>query len=32
MTVYPPHQSTHTPELAITNAGYQQTMIKEYIP
>lgn len=22
MTIYPPHQSTHTPELAVTNAGY----------
>lgn len=32
MTIYPPHQSTRTPELQVTNAGYQQTMIKEQVP
>lgn len=32
MTVYPPHSSTRTPELTMTNAGYTQTMIKSYEP
>ncbi len=32
MTVYPPHSATKTPELSITNAGFTQTMIKQYEP
>lgn len=32
MTVYPPHIATRTPELTVTNAGFTQTMIKQYEP